>query len=151
MFKDFQGHVATVAPAPNGHAAFIHVALASPDLGRRDLIHSFIVADITTDNTPGFSANETCSSTIDSDDNITQIGGDIGLEVNRELAIDRLRSWSTIQEEKNRIFLFGVEVWRAALENLERVTINGYIGVHLRWKGEFFDHLREFNVLLDEV
>jgi hypothetical protein len=45
--------------------------------------------------------------------------------------------------------------WQAVIntqgdENLERVTINGYIAVHLCWDGGLLDHLSEFNILLDD-
>ena len=135
LFKDLQRHETAVTPTPNRHPSFIDVVLARPDLGTLDLVSRFILAQFATDDAPGLASNMSRSTAIDGDDKVAQARGNVGLEVDGELAVDCLRARTTVEEEQNGVFLFRVEVRRSALDGLEGIAVDGDIGIYLGWKG----------------
>src|SRR5579871_933365 len=90
LLQNLQRHETTKAPPPNGHPIFVNIVLLCPQFGRRNLVMGFPIPQIASDNAAGFAASISCSTPIERHNNVTQVCGDIRLEVDSESAVNQL-------------------------------------------------------------
>src|ERR1700733_13060693 len=104
LLQRFQSHETAVTPTPDSHALWVDIRLLRPYLCRLDLIVRFVVSKSATDYTSSFSANESSASTVDGNNNVIEIGSNVGLEINDKPAVHGLRVRTTVKVEEYWIF-----------------------------------------------
>ena len=80
-FEDFECHEAAVGPAPDRHAVGVDVGFLLPYFGGFDLVVRFPFAEVFADDGACFAADEAGAASVDCDDDVAQVGGDVGLKV----------------------------------------------------------------------
>lgn len=143
LLKRLESVETTKGPTPDGEAGLVDVRFGSPDLGGSDLVVRFPVTQVATDEHPVLAADEARSATIDRDNEIAQVGGNVRLEVNGKLLGYLLRDGPAVLVEEHRILLLGVKVRGTAFDVVEvhavyidcAVDLNGQL-VLLRTLGE---------------
>ena len=151
LLNCLQGHKPTVTPSPDSKSTFIDILFLCPDFGCFNLVACFIVSQVPTNSTSSFPADGSRSSTVNGDHDIAQVRGNIGLEINGELAVNGLRVGAVVQMEEHGILLSRVEVWRTTFDNLECEAVNSDVLENLSWECMLFDLAGQIGIFFDDV
>ncbi|CAH0055364.1 unnamed protein product [Clonostachys solani] len=116
LLEGLEGLEAAVGPAPDGEAVGVDVGLAGEVLGGGDVVSGLVDAELVADGDAVGAAEEAGAAGVDSDDDVAEARGDVGLEVDGEALVDLLGAGARVLVEEDGVLLLGVEVRGPALD-----------------------------------
>lgn len=134
LFQCLQSHEPAVTPPPDCDSLLVDVVFCCPNLGSFNLVVGFPISEVASDCDAGCPTDESCSSAVDSDDDVFEPGGNICLVIYGKALRYLLAARSTVHLEQDGVLPLRVKVGRPPFDNLEVESVDVYCGVVERWK-----------------